>query len=363
MASYRKLKGKYYARVRYIDKTGKDREKLIGLKTANRSRADKLLAEINNQEEAFKKGLIALDDIQLRQAVTTFQKLTDAFLDYLQTEKNDKPDTLRNYRYTFELLEKIYDNDINLYTLDRKELVEKLRDRFNNLNTVNCHLRNIRAFLNWANEENYIFNLPVKIRLLSTPRKSPRYFTDKELLEILKNVPDTYIRARIYVHWKTGIRLSEFDNTYLNNGFLRVYNPLKGGKERSIKIDEETKLNYQLAQKCPHIGTTISKEFLAVIRTLGLAQTKEGDKRTFHALRHTFAVRKYAETQDIYKVSKLLGHASVKTTEIYAQFNLEEITNDFDFEDEAVVPKKRADRPETNQFQQDYKNAARIAYG
>ena len=40
---------------------------------------------------------------------------------------------------------------------------------------------------------------------------------------------------------------------------------------------------------------------------------------TFHSLRHTFAMRLYAETRDLFLVQKMLGHRSIKTTEIYAR--------------------------------------------
>ena len=39
---------------------------------------------------------------------------------------------------------------------------------------------------------------------------------------------------------------------------------------------------------------------------------------TFHISRHTFAVQALTKDINIYTVSKLLGHQSVKTTEIYA---------------------------------------------
>jgi integrase len=43
-----------------------------------------------------------------------------------------------------------------------------------------------------------------------------------------------------------------------------------------------------------------------------------GEPLKFHALRHTFAMRLYAETHDLFLVKQLLGHHSVKSTEVYA---------------------------------------------
>lgn len=40
---------------------------------------------------------------------------------------------------------------------------------------------------------------------------------------------------------------------------------------------------------------------------------------TFHSLRHTFAMRLYAETRDLFLVQSKLGHRSVKSTEVYAR--------------------------------------------
>jgi integrase len=42
-------------------------------------------------------------------------------------------------------------------------------------------------------------------------------------------------------------------------------------------------------------------------------------KFTFHCFRHTFAVLQLLSGTDIYTVSKMLGHRSVKTTMIYAK--------------------------------------------
>ena len=71
--------------------------------------------------------------------------------------------------------------------------------------------------------------------------------------------------------------------------------------------------------------SNLSKTFLNAIREVDGMNTKYH----FHCLRHTFAVRRYLQTRDIYLVKKEMGHASVTTTEVYAQFSLRRLTMDF----------------------------------
>ena len=52
-------------------------------------------------------------------------------------------------------------------------------------------------------------------------------------------------------------------------------------------------------------------------------------KYHLHYLRHTFTVRRYLKSKDIYLVKQEMGHASVTTTEVYAQFSLRRLEMDF----------------------------------
>lgn len=65
-----------------------------------------------------------------------------------------------------------------------------------------------------------------------------------------------------------------------------------------------------------------SKVFKECCRTI------EIDRR-FHDLRHTFAVRRYLITRDIYQVMKEMGHSKVTTTQIYSKFNTRRLEADF----------------------------------
>jgi site-specific recombinase XerD len=66
----------------------------------------------------------------------------------------------------------------------------------------------------------------------------------------------------------------------------------------------------------------IIHHFKKYIRKAGLR-----DELHFHSLRHTFATRLVQKGVSIYKVSKLLGHADVKTTQIYASLMLYDLQN------------------------------------
>ena len=69
----------------------------------------------------------------------------------------------------------------------------------------------------------------------------------------------------------------------------------------------------------------LSKVFLRAVLEI------DGDKTKFHfhCLRHTFAVRRYLQTRDIYLVKQEIGHSSITAAEIYAKFSLKRLEMDF----------------------------------
>jgi site-specific recombinase XerD len=64
----------------------------------------------------------------------------------------------------------------------------------------------------------------------------------------------------------------------------------------------------------------VSKTFKAYARKAGL-----NDKLHFHSLRHTFASWLVQDGVSIYEVQKLLGHSSVKVTEVYSHLAASEL--------------------------------------
>ena len=71
-------------------------------------------------------------------------------------------------------------------------------------------------------------------------------------------------------------------------------------------------------------GEHLSKIFKKCLRSIGASE-----KKHFHSLRHTFAVRRLIMGTPIYDVKLMMGHASVTTTEQYSKMNLKRVAQDF----------------------------------
>lgn len=94
--------------------------------------------------------------------------------------------------------------------------------------------------------------------------------------------------------------------------------------DRDDDINRGTRLFKRINTK----NVLINKSLDTIVKDLGIEK-----KITFHTSRHTFATRALSKGMRIHHVSKLLGHASVKTTEVYAKIvnkDLDEAMGVFD---------------------------------
>ena len=145
---------------------------------------------------------------------------------------------------------------------------------------------------------------------------------------------DDHYKTAFLFYRETGCRASELFIGELNGHWLLI-----SGDKTKQRVDKELQLNGECLQLCVQMqnqlekygGTVesltqnLSKTFLKAMREIDGKNTKYH----LHCLRHTFAVRRYLLTRDIYLVKQEMGHASVKTTEVYAQFSLRRLEMDF----------------------------------
>jgi len=330
MATLKNIKGNYYARVRFTVNDER-REKMVPLKTTNKVQAHRYLKQINEREHLFRQGTISLDQIIVTDPLV-IDDLIDEHKEH-QTLQGVSDKTLSVYKLSLEAFKEVLNGkDIRLLSKsDYLPIMQALKNKYKNLNTLNIRLRAIKAFLNWAIKFDKIPELPFRIGQVSIDKRRPRYFNNVEMAAIYEQIEKTGNRElldRVKLHVNTGIRLRELHTSFLDKNVIHIYTS-KGGTERTIPINPEIANIYTLCKQGKHVDGTLSKMFKEVLVKAGLYRLPSGDKRTFHCLRHTFAVKTYYETKDIYRVSKLLGHAKVTTTQIYANFDNVQLESDF----------------------------------
>ena len=156
----------------------------------------------------------------------------------------------------------------------------------------------------------------------------------ESLIRFLDWLQDHYKNAFLFYR-NTGLRLSEPFQGELHGNWLLI-----GGDETKQRMDKELFLSMTNLQRLSDMVDYAEKSFEGTIESwkgnlsktfLKAMREVDGEKTKFHfhCLRHTFAVRRYLQTRDIYQVKQEMGHSSVTTTEIYAKFSLRRLEMDF----------------------------------
>lgn len=224
-----------------------------------------------------------------------------------------------------------------------KDFEVYLREKGNGVNTVAKHLRQLRTLVNEAINQGYIHADAYPFRKFKIKQEKGRheFLTPDELkklenLEIsdkkLRHVLDAFLFC-CYV----GLRFSDFCQLTPAN-FIRV-NGKKWLHFKSVKTGIELRLplhllfegkalsildRYNIAEFASLGSNSEVNKCLAQIS--GMARIKK--HITYHIARHTCATLLIHQGVPITTVQKLLGHTSVKTTEIYSEILSNTIVRD-----------------------------------
>ena len=199
---------------------------------------------------------------------------------------------------------------------------------------ININLRSLKTFFRWCHRREYISKVP-HIDMVSKPKSMPLYIPDPIFKKLMRlEWLDNHYKDAFKFYRDTGCRVSEPFIGELDDNWLMI-----SGDKTKQRADKELRLNAECLRLCNQMqkyekkykGTieswtqNLSKTFLKAMREID----GEDTKYHLHCLRHTFAVRRYLQTRDIYQVKQEMGHASVTTTEIYAKFSLRRLEMDF----------------------------------
>ena len=224
-----------------------------------------------------------------------------------------------------------------------KEFEAYLREKGNSVNTIAKHLRQLRTLVNEAINQGYIHADAYPFRKFKIKQEKGRheFLTPDELRKLenlqvsdkrLRHVLDAFLFC-CYV----GLRFSDFCQLSPVN-FIRV-NGKKWLYFKSIKTGVEIRLPLHLLfegkalaildrydiSDFANLGSN-SETNKALVELAVLARIKK--HVTYHTARHTCATLLVHQGVPITTVQKLLGHTSVKTTEIYSEILSNTIVRD-----------------------------------
>ena len=218
-----------------------------------------------------------------------------------------------------------------------------LREQGKGINTVAKHLRQLRTLINEAISDGYMPADAYPFRKLKIKQEKGRHeFLTPDELRKLENleVNDKKLRhvldAFLFCCY-TGLRFSDFCQLNYSN-FAKI-NGKKWLHFKSIKTGIELRLplhllfegkalsildRYEITEFSNLGSNAETNKALSVIT--GMARIKK--HVTYHTARHTCATLLVHHGVPITTVQKLLGHTSVKTTEIYSEILSNTIVRD-----------------------------------
>ena len=279
--------------------------------------------------------------------------------EYLPCERGLSQHTCETYAYTFQLFVcyaaehlSVKPSKLKLEQLDVSLVGGFLNQlesvRGNSARTRNARLAAIKAFFRFL-EYRVPSALDQARRIHAIPMKKfderlVDYLNQQEM-QALIDAPDHKTkfgirdRAMLYLAFAAGLRVSELISLKLDQVKLNADSTIhvcgKGRKERIIPLWKETAtaMRYWLVVRDKSV---CASEFF--LNAQGQPMTRSGFKYILskhvcaaasklpslaekkispHTLRHTCAMHTLQATQDIRKVSLWLGHADIKSTEIY----------------------------------------------
>ncbi|HEX5996275.1 MAG TPA: tyrosine-type recombinase/integrase [Jiangellales bacterium] len=155
------------------------------------------------------------------------------------------------------------------------------------------------------------------------PHRSPRPLTEEELAAILDRATEPYA-TWITLAAFDGLRcceISALDREHITEHSIWITG--KGSHKRTIPTDPYVWAAVRDLPPGPVArlvaGNRASRQYVARRGNLYLHRRLGLPDVTMHRFRHTFATMIYKATGDILLVKELLGHASVSTTQLYAQ--------------------------------------------
>jgi integrase/recombinase XerD len=344
MAELLKQKNSPYWYIRYTDDIGKRRK--FSSKTKNKSMALKIKNDYEAQEMAIKHGIVEKkkkkSDISLNNAINDF--LDDKKISGLAIG------TIKNYRLALVNLQDALGSLTSIYKIgptDRPVIRRYFRKTLRlNPQGTNIRLRSIKVFMRWLVKNGFLDKVPFEIDRdtfikIKDVDKKPRFLMPGEFEKVMDEFVNDNMKAYCRLAFRLGLRLGEIPTAKLiTPKRLRVIG--KGDKDRTLPFPEDLLSDLETVQNTNYNTDSVSWSWSQAAKKSGVLKPctcgksdwsefaksdpcpyckkpfdRNGNGKTFHSLRHTFACRMIGKGVSLLVVRDLLGHTTVKTTEDY----------------------------------------------
>jgi len=356
--TYRKIKGKYYARIRYKIDDGKPLD--ILRQVENKSAIKPKQAEIEVE-------LLQHGPAQLVAGKVTFRQLAqyakeDIYVTAVYDDQETKIKGVRSVVPAHACLNNLvaFFGDIDIRKIDEKKLTEyqvaRLTGTIKNLrkvtlSTVDRELSKARRLFNIAVDEGWLLRSPftkaVSRNLIHDAAETPdpiktRELTDEEALRVMKALDtperrhtlpvfiaamDTGARKSSlldYLRWKDINFADEIITLTAYKGKGKNIKPKRWPVQMTSRLKKEL-LQLQLQRKNKNDDALVFEPAKINLRKLWTAAYAEAavpkGTRLFYSVRHNFGTEMANEGIPLPALANLMGHSDVKMTMRYYNMN------------------------------------------
>ncbi|MCH7559457.1 MAG: tyrosine-type recombinase/integrase [Planctomycetes bacterium] len=221
-----------------------------------------------------------------------------------------------------QLLKHISANGNEISTIAVERFLDEKLQRGYSRKQFNCYLIAIRSFSAWKEKRYNIPSLVHKIPFISEDPPKQRCLTEEEYRLLLLNTKGMDRDIILFIG-NTGIRKAEFaglkyKDIPIDLKYIKIIG--KGRKQRIVPLNDVSRAvlqNYprladgeylQISQRYPG-GEGASWMLRRIAKKIGIPRCG------LHSLRHRFATRCIEKGMNIFKLSLILGHSSVLTTQ------------------------------------------------
>jgi len=295
----------------------------------------------------------------MSQQSSLFEQDLSRFYQFLESEKQYSPHTLSNYRRDIKRFLGFLDEQ-SIYTWHQiaeqhiRQFVSQIHRQGLGGKSIQRLLSALRRLFRYLLVNQQIQNNPaVNVRAPKSPRKLPNVMHPQQVEHLLLS-PETLddplmVRdyAMLELLYAGGLRLSELiglnmADIHWQSMQLKVLG--KGNKERLCHFGKPAQKMLKKWLKCRELlikegelavfvsnrGVRISATSVRV-RIQKLCRDKGIDQRVYpHLMRHSFASHMLESSQDLRAVQELLGHAHLKTTQIYTHLDFQQLAKTYD---------------------------------